>query len=174
MPLRAPRAPRDYGRTIAGAERARIVALIREGHTRNDIARRVGRSGSTVGGIAKAEGLEFAGRAKVAAATAARNIDLAARRAEVKAALLEDAMRLREQMWRPCKVYSFGGRDNTYAEHDASEPPPADKRALMQAAATALGRHMDLDAHDADQRVADARSMLTRLGAALGVAEPDA
>ncbi|MFC9678494.1 hypothetical protein [Streptomyces sp. NPDC056948] len=42
-------------------------------------------------------------------------------------------MRLTQQMWEPGKVYSFGGKDNTYAEKDLNEPPALDKKNLMAA-----------------------------------------
>lgn len=174
---RKPRTASHYGTpgaSIQGLERARIIDWIREGKTRNEIRDLSGRSGSTISGIAKAEGLEFAERSRVDAATRARAVDMRGRRAEVKAALLEDAMRLRGQLWQPCVVFNIGGKENVYTEHAVPEPPAADKLKLMQAAAAALGRHMDLDQHDADEKAANARSMLTELGKALGVKHPDA
>jgi hypothetical protein len=43
----------------------------------------------------------------------------------------------------------------------------------MQAASVALQRHMDLERHDADEKAANAKSMLLELGRALGVQQPD-
>jgi hypothetical protein len=37
----------------------------------------------------------------------------------------------------------------------------------------ALQRHMDLERHDADEKAANAKSMLLELGRALGVQQPD-
>lgn len=175
-PPRKPRTASHYGtpgNTVTGAERRKIIALIKQGLPRNEIARRSGRANSTVSGIAKAEGLEFAGRSKVKAATDARAIDLRSRRSQIAAALLEDADRLRGQMWQPCTLHAFGGKDNVHNSIDLPEPVFADKLKLMQATAAALGRHMDLEQHDADQRTDAAKSMLAELGRALGVRQPD-
>lgn len=170
--------PRNHygkpGNTVPSAERAQIIEWIEQGVSRNEIAKRAGRSGSTISGIAKAEGLEFGGRTKVAAATEARRIDNRARRSEISAALLEDAMRLRGQMWEPCTLHSFGGKDNVHNSIDLAEPIFADKLKAMQAAASALGRHIDLERHDAEEKAASARSLLSQLGEALGVSKPDA
>lgn len=161
------------GRSITGQQREEIIGWIREGLSRNEIAKRAGRSGSTISGIAKAEGLEFGNRTQVAAATQARQVDLRARRAEVMAILLEDAMRLRAQMWQPCTLHAFGGKDNSHNSVDLPEPVFADKLKLMQATASALGRHIDLATHDAEVGADNAKSLLTELGRALGVHGPE-
>lgn len=161
------------GRSITGQQRADIVAWIQEGLPRNEIARRAKRSGSTISGIAKAEGLEFGQRTRVAAATQARTVDNRARRAELAAKLLDKANQALEEMDKPHLAFAFGGKDNIYREHKLPAPPTADKRNLMQIASTALGRHMDLERHDADQAATNAKSMLTELGKALGVQAPD-
>jgi hypothetical protein len=174
VPTRAPRKRTSHygqpGNTITGTLRQAVIDDIKAGELgRNAIAKKHGLSGSTVSGIAKAEGLEFRGRTQVAAATQARKVDLRSRRAEIAAVLLEDADRLRGQMWRPCTLHAFGGKDNVHNSIDLAEPIFADKLKLMQAAASALGRHMDLEQHDADEAAANARSMLGELGRALGV-----
>ncbi|WP_417233504.1 helix-turn-helix domain-containing protein [Arthrobacter sp.] len=65
-----------------------IVELAEQGHTRNDIARTVGCSGSTVSRYVKDAGLSFA-RETTAAATAARQIDQRAVRTKVNATILD-------------------------------------------------------------------------------------
>jgi hypothetical protein len=178
MPTHKPRNPRrghygTPGSTIQGDERAQIIAWIREGVTRNDIVRRCGRSPSTISGIAKAEGLEFAKRTMVKAATEARQIDLRSRRAEMMETLLDDAMRLRGQIWEPTTLHAFGGKNNTHNSIDLVEPVFADKLKLMQATVAAVGRHLDLANHDADAQADTAKSLLAKFGRALGVTGPE-
>ncbi|WP_221761289.1 helix-turn-helix domain-containing protein [Kibdelosporangium aridum] len=64
---------------ITDADHDRVRELHAEGKTRNDIARAIGRSPSTVTGIARKLGLTF-DRSATAAATHARQIDNRARR----------------------------------------------------------------------------------------------
>ena len=85
--------------------RAAIKQDIRDGKSRNQIARDHSVSGSTVGKIAKhleANG-ELAApafdRAHTKRATASKQVDLAARRAELGGLLMQDAFDLRERMW---------------------------------------------------------------------------
>lgn len=137
------------GNSVQGERRAQIVAWIDEGLPRNEVARRAGLSGSTISGIAKAEGRTF-DRSMIRSATEARTADLRARRAEIAAVLLEDAMRLRGQIWQPHEYIDHGGKDFNEARWTQDEPSPADKLKLMQAAASALGRHLNLEQHDAD------------------------
>lgn len=138
---------------------AEIRRLAAEGVGRNEIARRVGVSSSTVTAYAPAGSFD---RGASAAATKARQIDMAARRAELAANLLADAERLREQLWRPHLAYAFGGKDNDYNEHELDEPGPADKRALMATISTAMAAHLRLVDHDSDGGVAHAESAMDR------------
>ncbi|MDT3395581.1 helix-turn-helix domain-containing protein [Streptomyces sp. B1866] len=61
-------------------DRQGVRRLHADGKSRNEIARAIGRSASTVSKIAREEGLVFSGGARVAAATEARRADAAARR----------------------------------------------------------------------------------------------
>lgn len=78
---------------------------------------------------------------------AARN---ALRRQTLAAKLLDDAERLSDLIWKPCVVYSFGGKNNTFAESTASEPDPKAKRELMAAAKDAAKTSAELEAVDRD------------------------
>lgn len=154
------------GRTFEDGPRAR--ALYDQGWSCNRIARELGVSPSTISGWAKREGLSF-DRSKVEAANTAHSIDLAARRGELKALLLEDALRLREQMWQPAVVFNFGGKDNTYEETTLDEPTFTDKKNIMSAVGIAIDRFEKLDARDNDGGVAAATSLLGKLAAELGL-----
>lgn len=113
------------------------------GHSRNGIARLIGRGGRFVSEHAARMGLDF-DRAKTEAATAARKADLEERRTLLADLLVDDALRLRARIWEPTFVYNIGGKDNTFTKEEVPEPPPADKRALMTAATAAAAQSLRL------------------------------
>lgn len=135
-------------RPVGDQDRDQVQALHAQGLSRNDIARKMGRSGRTVSRIADALGLTFERGEKTRAATEARKADAKVRRAALALALLEDAERLRQAMWAETRVFNFGGRDNTFAEQTLTEPPHADKLRLMQAAGVAIDKAVNLDKYD--------------------------
>jgi hypothetical protein len=106
-------------------------------------------------------------RSQTMAATQAKVIDAKARRAALEVKLLEDAEKLREQIWAPTLVYNFGGKDNTYEERHLDEPPHADKLKLMQAIGVAVDRSLKISDHDADTGVTEAVGALDQIAEAL-------
>jgi len=136
---------------------AEIVRLAGQGLSRDEIARRVGVGRATVTKYAPPGSFD---RTHTAVAVKARQTDMAARRVQLAADLLSDAARLREQIWQPTKIYNFGGKDNTYNEHQVDEPPFDAKRTLMQAATTAMTAHLRLVDHDSDGGVDAAHSLV--------------
>lgn len=146
---------------------ARVRRLHKQGLGRNAIARETGLSAGIVSRIAKDQGLTF-DRAQTQAATEAKVIDAKARRAALALALLDDAARLREQLWQSHTYWDWGGKDHTYDEITKPEPTPTDKLKLMQAVGTAVDRAVKLDDYDADPGTDAARSMLDNLAQALG------
>lgn len=128
---------------LSEAEIDEIRRLHGEGLGRNEIARRIGRGTRTVSNHCARMNLVFENTA-TEAATAARNAQLAEKRSILADALIDDALRLTEQMWQPAKVFNFGGKDNTYEDKDVPEPPAADKRALMTAATAAAAQSLRL------------------------------
>lgn len=153
---------------IGDDDRRRVAELHAQGLSRNAIARETGRSGRTVSRIAAALGLTFERGPQVAAATEARKVDAKARRATLALDLLADAARLREQLWQPCKVYNFGGRDNTYNERELQQPTFTDKLKIVQAATTAVGKAIDIDRYDSGAGLGEVVSLLDRLATGLG------
>lgn len=137
------------GATTPADKQAEVIELCRQGLSRNEICRRTGVGHSSVSGIVQRAGLTF-DRTRIKAATEARQVDLAARRAELQAVLLEDAMKLRAQIWQPHEYIDHGGKDFNEARWTFPEPTPADKLKLMQATTAALGRSIDLAKLDAD------------------------
>ena len=150
------------GRPVDPNVRARVRELADQGCGRNRIARDVGLSGSTVSGIIRDTGGSF-DRTATAEATEAAKVDAAERRAQLSAALLEDAHKLRAQLWEPVTIGAFGGRDNVWSETRLAEPTFADKRAILAAVGTAVRDHIRLEQVDADGGAAEAGSMLADL-----------
>jgi transposase-like protein len=128
---------------------------------------------ATVSKIAKDAGIADAfQRGQTENATIARQADNAALRASTSRRFLDEANKLLDDLHQPCTVFNFGGKDNTYEEHELPEPPSAEKRNLIVAAATAFDKHLAADRHDGNTGgdVTAARSLLGDLGRALGIA----
>ncbi|MEV6395575.1 helix-turn-helix domain-containing protein [Streptomyces sp. NPDC051907] len=79
-------------KSIHDDDREQVRRLHAEGMTRNQIARTTGRAAATVSKIAGELGLTFAGGARVAAATEARQADAAARREQLADEALDGAL----------------------------------------------------------------------------------
>src|SRR5690348_6130490 len=140
--------------------KTRILELHAAGKSRNDIARETGIGAATVSKIVKAAGLSF-DRSKTEAATAAKKADAAALRAQLALDYLADAQRLRQQLWKPCIAFNFGGKDNTYAETSLDEPVFVDKLKIMQASTAAANASLRIEAARNDGGTAAARSLIT-------------
>ena len=138
-------------RPVTEDDEEEVRRLHAEGCSRNEIARRMRRSGRTISVIAAELGLSF-NRSATEEATRARQADLAERRAILAEALQDDAERLTEQMWQPAKIWNFGGKDNDYNEREVAEPPADAKRALMSTAAQAIDRSLKLVPPETDQQ----------------------
>lgn len=133
---------------LTDAERAEILKLQGQGMSRNDIARQLGRSGASVSKVVADAQRDFVRGPGVIAATEANRVDAKARRARLQLGLIEDAERLREQLWQPAKAFSFGGKENTYNETTLAEPTFPDKRNIVQAVSTAVTAIIRIDEHD--------------------------
>ncbi|MFE5852004.1 helix-turn-helix domain-containing protein [Streptomyces sp. NPDC056500] len=138
------------GRPITDTERRAVRRHHAANMTRNDIARKLGRSPSTITGIARDLGLSFDRAAEVATATAARTADLAARRTALAATLQDVAEREIGRMTRPQLYFEWGGKNHTYAERTQPEPTPADRRTMMATAGAAIDRSLKLVPPKAD------------------------
>lgn len=135
-------------------ERQAILDLIDEGLGRNEIARRVERGVATISSVAEEAGRTF-DRSATKTATQARWADLAAKRTQLAADLLEDAARLRQQLWEPCvekKAMVVGdGMGLSHVEIieiHRDEPPYADKQRIMTMAAIAIDKSIAIEVHD--------------------------
>lgn len=154
---------------ITDAERRRIRELHSDGHGCNAIARELGRSPGAISKAAKDLGLSF-DRAATATAAAATLATAKAKRAALMHGLLEDAERLRRQLFAPTTLHSFGGKDHTYETAEIPEPLFVDKRNIMQSVSTAVTASVRLAEHDAGSDSEGGKSMLGALAAGLRVA----
>lgn len=137
---------------VTEEEQAEIRRLHAQGHGRNEISRRTGRTLRTVSVHCAKMGLIF-DRTMTEEATRARKADLEERRAILAEALQGDAEQLTEQLWQPAVIYSFGGKDNTFEFREVDQPPAIDKKALMTAAGIAIEKSLKLlppDRQDTD------------------------
>ncbi|WP_018135434.1 hypothetical protein [Acaricomes phytoseiuli] len=153
---------------ITKTQRNEVATLHKAGHTRNHIAKTVGISAGSVTKICQELGLNF-NRDHTRAAVAAKQADDKHRRQQLKTHLLEDAHKLREQLWTPTQLVNFGGKDNTLNSTTISEPLFVDKKNIMTAIGTAIDRYIRLDAIDNNNGQADAESMLHQLATQLGL-----
>jgi ParB-like chromosome segregation protein Spo0J len=157
-------------RPITDEDRRRVRDLHAAGESRNAIAEAIGRSGATVSKIADELGLSF-DRSAVKAATEAKVADARARRAALMLDLLDDAARLRKQLWVETTYIDHGGKRLLPARVDAAGALGRDKLKLMQATATAANTSMKLEEHDTGSGGVDgAKSMLGALAAGLQAA----
>jgi transposase-like protein len=156
------------GRTF-DAERAQ--ELFDQGLGCNAIARELGVAASTVSKWAKDSKRSF-DRAQVAAANQAHRVDLAAGRIRLAEKMLAAAEAMLDDIDEPYLVYNFGGKDNTYEEHELDTAPVEVRRNIITTAGITfdkLTRVVETSGDGAD----DAKSMLAQLGRALGIgAEP--
>jgi transposase-like protein len=145
-------------------KREAIAQAIRDGGKRNEVARQFEVSPSTVTTIAKNEGIDGAfDRTATKRATEARNADTSARRAALKGLLVEDAHRLRAQLWQPCVMHNFGGKDNTHNSIELPQPTFEQQRNIMTSVGIAVQRVADLEKLDMGGGVEEAAGLIRDL-----------
>lgn len=132
---------------LTDAERQHILDLIQSGKGCAEIASEVGRAPDTVSRLAKSIGWTF-GVTNLARAHEARSAYSAERRAVVAARAQERAEELLEKMSGRYLVFNFGGKENTYAEHELDEPPIEAIRQMAQAFRDLQRTVLDIDRHD--------------------------
>jgi hypothetical protein len=164
--------PHPGNRPITQADRDQVAALHAEGLSRNKIAGRIGRSAGTVTKIARELGLSFA-RANdpgLVRAQQARVADARARRTTLQLTALGNAQQLAEAMFSPVTAFNFGGKDNTYNEHELPEPSHRDKRDLAIAIQALTNSAIRLAEHDSGADLGGVVSLLDQLGRRLTAA----
>ncbi|GMA22273.1 hypothetical protein GCM10025864_44990 [Luteimicrobium album] len=156
-------------RPWTAADDQHLRDLAAAGHSVRDMAAELDRSKTAVGRRMQHLGI-LVDRTATLAATTANVTDARGRRAALELALLEDAERLRSQLWRPHLYWDWGGKDHDYDEKEAPEPIPSDKLKLVQAAGAAIDRSLKIAVHDADGGIVDALSMLDGIANAITAA----
>lgn len=159
------------GRPVEADVRARAIELITAGIPRNAIARELLIAPSSVSAIARDEGLTFDRANQTASATAARQHDLKVRRLELIDELMAKAADHLVAIDQPFLAFNFGGKENTYEEHELDRAPTGDILNLHRAASLALKDARELIHDDDDEGVAEAESMLMNLILELGLHE---
>ncbi|MEU0454047.1 helix-turn-helix domain-containing protein [Streptomyces sp. NPDC006129] len=162
-------------RPITDADRRKVRELHAAGKSRNQIARQINRSPSTVSKIAGSfePPLLFDRAEQVEAATRVRTADLAARRAALALDLQGDAERLRAQLWAPTVHGEFAGREGEWHETPLPQPRFGDQRAIIASVQTAVGTSLRLAPAEGGENAEQVRSMLGALGEALTQAATD-
>lgn len=128
------------------------------------IATELSVSKSTVSKWAKLDGVTFS-REKTAEATAAKSIDLAAGRQRLAEKMLQRAEEALDDLDKPYIVFSFGGRDNVYAEHKLDRPPVEVKRNVLTMAGITFDKLSRIVEKDPD--VSGAQSVVQSLEAGI-------
>lgn len=140
------------------AESDRLVELHADGNSLHSIAAEMGRSKQTIHRYAKTLGLSF-DRTATATAAEAVHQDNRAKRTALESRLLVEADFILDQLWEKALVYSFGGSENEYNEHELEQPTFGDQKAIMQTASTALtaaNRLHDMNSDGRDLPAVDA------------------
>lgn len=128
-------------------ERQRIIAAFDTGATCNAIAKEFKRSPDTISRIAASVGFQF-GHTNLARAHEAKSSYGAEARARLAQLATERAVTALERMEGRYLVFNFGGRDNTYEEHELSEPPVEALRGLAATVRDLVRTVLDVDKHD--------------------------
>jgi len=154
----APETPEDV--------KAEVYRLHGEGFGRNEIAARVQISRTTVTAICHKAGLRFDGGV-ADIATAARQARIKALRAELELLALEDAYRLRQQLWEPTTHFELGkfggGQEAMYSEwveRELPQPLPADQLKIVHAAGLSAGASLKLAEANRETGTDQAKSMI--------------
>ncbi|RKT85613.1 Helix-turn-helix domain-containing protein [Saccharopolyspora antimicrobica] len=155
---------------ITDSDRARVRELHEQGKTRNDIAKTLGRSPSTVSKLARELGLSF-DRSATAAASAAKAIDNRARRVALEGRALARAEALYDRL--EADRYRFTATTvNGIETRTLDHVPAQDERHLSGAAAAHIATAAKLAEANASGQAEAARSMLGNLAEALGIKAP--
>lgn len=147
-----------------------LQELAAQGLSMNEIARRMARSKGAISKHSGALGITW-DRTRTQEATKAHVLDAKARRARLQDALLCDAERMREQLWRPAVIHSFGGRDNVHNSIDVDEPVFADKLNIMRAVGLAVDKSVRLAEYDSGAGAEKVVGLLQATAAALGLTD---
>ncbi|WP_249938666.1 hypothetical protein [Streptomyces mirabilis] len=87
--------------------------------------------------------------------------------------LHESAERLHRQLFEPCTIGAFGGKDNVWSEQALDRPAFADQRQILAATSIAIDKSLKLAPAEGGEDAEQVRSMLGTLGSVLADAFAD-
>ncbi|TXS22627.1 helix-turn-helix domain-containing protein [Streptomyces sp. ms191] len=154
---------------VTDEERAEIRRLHAEGHGRNEISRRTGRSLRTISVQAERMGLTF-DRTMTAVATEARVIDGRARRAAILAGLYEVAEAELDYLRQGGQYALVEVSSGKAVRFNADRLPAQDRRALITGISTAMTAAARLESMEGDPGITGAASLLMNLSDAFRLA----
>jgi hypothetical protein len=149
------------------AEDVTLRRLHKQGLSLNECAKRMKRSPSTISTHGDLLKLPW-DRSHMKAATDANVADNKARRSALESRFLSEAEGILGQLHDPMTVYAFTKEGFDFST--LPTPNPAGVRDLMTAASIAVSHSLKIAVHDSDSSHDDAKSMLTSLAAAMGMA----
>ena len=152
--------PSQYWRPAEDVELRRLHAT---GLSQTKCAKQMGRSASTLSTHSDLLNLSW-DRSAAKVATAAVLTDNRTRRSALEARLLVEAAGILDKMSEPATVWSVTKGQEQVPLNAAGV------RDLMTAATTALSHSLKIAVHDSDSSHDDAKSMLTTLASAMGMA----
>lgn len=164
----------QHSRPVTDEERATVRELHAEGVSRNEIARRLKRSGKTVSEIAVELGLTFDRAVLTEAATRARVADARERRAALidrayaRAEALFDRLEAAEDSGYKFTATTVKGIETARLDH----VPAQDEKALAGAAGQYLAQAARLEALDSGSGHDEDRGILAGIARALGWQTP--
>lgn len=150
----------------------RLIELHSSNLGLNKIAKAIGWSNETVHRHSKRLGLSY-DRSSMVEAHLARVADAASLRSALELELLKDADKLRKQLFEPALAYNFGGRDNTYEEHELKKPSFRDQSDIMRAATSAVAHSLKISEHDVNAGTGAAIGMLDKIAEGIKLAALD-
>lgn len=148
-----------------------IKDLHNAGLSARKIAQNLGVSASTVSKYCKKLGLKF-DRAQTVQASETKKIDLEAQRLKLAERMLARANRTLDEIEGKVVVFNFGGKDNTFEEHELDHAPVDTVRSAMTTAAIAFDKASRIVERQAPNSQVAATNMLTSLAAAFGIETP--
>jgi transposase-like protein len=158
---------------ITAEKRAEIIALAQSGVTRNAIAKQTGVSGGSVTAIARDAGVSFARAHESAAGTQARQHDLRARRARIVDRMYSRMEALQDRLDATEFQTVLKGEGGAEWPRTLDFVPTVDERNIADTLARYTVSAVKLAEVDSDNGVGAVRSLLSSLGAAMGVTRPD-
>ena len=165
MSIESPRPKR--GQKQSAENDAKLRKLHAAAVSQRKIAAELGISMATVGTWSKRLGLSYDKTSTVAMNKAA-GIDIAAGRLRLAEKMLVAAEAMLDKIDDPYIVYNFGGKDNTYEEHELKSAPVEVRRNILTSAAISFDKITRIVEADPDIGTAEAsiRAVMRGLSAA--------